>query len=332
MPFLPRKFPVAKLLETAFEGIPFPTQVENNHSDVRVAIVGRPNVENLQFRLSLARRSQCGQPHCRTTRDSIDAQVEVDGVRFTLIDTAGIRRKKAEHEVVDKFAAVRTERAIDRADVCVLVVDAERGMTVQEKRIAREIEEQGKGCVLLFNKWDLVKGFRMEHCQKSFEIDVPFLMHCPMLFASATTGRNLAQVFKMAKEVHEQQNRRVSTGQLNRFVEKAVQKVHPAMVQGRRLRIFYLAQVDVQPPRFVLFVNHPDLMLESYKKYLVNEFRQTYGFLGSPVEFVLKGRSARQEKADPLKPEVIKETVDELVFEEEEPTEAELDALDPSYF
>jgi GTPase len=243
---------------------------------------------------------------------------------LTLIDTAGIRRKTAEHDVVEKFAAVRTQRALERADVCVLVVDAVRGMTTQEKRIAFEIEAQGKGCVVLFNKWDLVKGFRMEHCRKSFEIDIPFLNHCPLLFVSGKTGRNLEGLFKTVKEVYEQQNRRITTGQLNKFVEKVVQKYHPPMLEGKRLRIFYLAQVDVQPPRFVLFVNHPKLMAETYKKYLINQFRETYGFLGAPIQFFLKGRIAKEEKTEnPVSPapqyehHLLQEN-EELIFEEDE--------------
>ena len=257
--------------------------------------------------------------------------------RFTLIDTAGIRRKSAENDAIEKFAAVRTQRALERADICVLVIDADRGITTQEKRIAREIETQGKGCILVFNKWDLVKGFRMEHCRKSFEIDTPFLNHCPMLFVSGLTGRNLDTLFKTVKEVHEQQNRRITTGQLNKFVEKATQKYHPPMLDGgKRLRIFYLAQVDVHPPRFILFVNKPSLMADSYKKYLINQFREAYGFLGSPIQFFLKGRSTK-DKSDaaapaPERSEPMSEN-EEFVFEqEEELSESELASLDPSYF
>jgi GTP-binding protein len=277
-------------------------------------------------------------PIAGTTRDSIDVEVLSGEDRFTLIDTAGIRRKSAECDAVEKFAAVRTQRALERADVCVLVIDADRGITTQEKRIAKEIESKGKGCILLFNKWDLVKGFRMEHCRKSFEIDTPFLNHCPLLFVSGKTGRNLDPLFKVIKEVHEQQNRRITTGQLNKFVEKAVQKYHPPMLDGgKRLRIFYLAQVDVQPPRFVVFVNKPSLMADTYKKYLINQFRETYGFLGAPIQFFLKGRNTRQDKAEKsaaLLSEGPLESVqeDETFVFEEELTEEELGALDPSYF
>lgn len=330
-------FQIAELLEAAFEGVSFSEEEPPQESKIHVAIVGRPNVGKSTIVNHLLNEERCVvSPIAGTTRDSIDIDLTVGEDKFTLIDTAGIRRKKAEHEAVDKFAAVRTERALERADVCVLVLDAERGMTIQEKRIAHEIEEQGKGCVVVFNKWDLVKGFRMEHCRKSFEIDVPFFNHCPILFASGLTGRNLDQLFSAVKQVHEQQNRRITTGQLNKFVEKAIQKYHPPMLEGgKRLRIFYLAQVDIQPPRFVLFVNNPQLMSDTYKKYLINQFREAYGFLGSPIKFFLKGRNTKKDREEtPHSPKSTSlEELDEFIFEDEEVSDEELrETLDPSYF
>jgi len=336
-------FHIAELLEEAFSDLTLPEEPLPEVTTTRVAIVGRPNVGKSTIVNYLLSEPRCVvSPIAGTTRDSIDVGLQVGEDHVTLIDTAGIRRKPAEHDAVDKFAAVRTQRALERADVCVLVVDADRGITTQEKRIAREIEEQGKGCILLFNKWDLVKGFRMEHCRKSFEIDTPFLNHCPILFVSGLTGRNLDQLFAAVKEVHTQQNRRITTGQLNKFVEKAVQKYHPPMLDGgKRLRIFYLAQVDVQPPRFVLFVNNPTLMLETYKKYLIGQFRETYGFLGAPIQFFLKGRNTKEKQeqaaaaspeATPCPREPLIEEDEAFVFEEEELSEEELSKLDPSYF
>ena len=330
-----QNFQIAELLEEAFADLSFPQESDEPDAGIKIAIVGRPNVGKSTIVNHLLDEERCVvSPIAGTTRDSIDVAIEVEGTPMTLIDTAGIRRKAKEYEVVDKFAAVRTERAIERADVCVLVIDAERGITVQEKRIASSIEAEGKGCILLFNKWDLVKGFRMEHCLKSFEIDTPFLLHCPALFVSGKTGRNLDKLFSTVKAVHQEQNRRISTGQLNKFVEKAIQKYHPPMLDGKRLRIFYLAQVAVQPPRFVLFVNKPDLMVESYKKYLINQFREAYGFLGAPVQFFLKGRQASKEdkpqEAEEL--DIGPEENETFVFQEAEPTEEELKRLDPSLF
>jgi GTPase len=285
-------FQIAELLEGALEGIDVLEEEEETPS-IKVAIVGRPNVgKSTLINYLLQEQRSVVSPIAGTTRDSIDATIEVEGKRFTFIDTAGIRRKKAEHEVVDKFAAIRTERAIERADVCLFMLDADEGMTAQDKRIAADIESQGKGCILLFNKWDLVKGYRMEHCLKSFQYDVPFLGHCPTLFISAHTGRNIGNLFTKINEVVEQLDRRITTGQLNKFLEKAMQKAHPPMIQGKRLRIYYMAQVDVHPPRFVMFVNIPDLMLESYQQYLINQFREVYGFAGAPLFFSLKGKGS----------------------------------------
>ncbi len=331
-------FQIAELLEEAFKGLTFPNPSdEKTDKNICIAITGRPNVGKSTLVNYLLDEQRCVvSPIAGTTRDSIDVEVEANGQRFTLIDTAGIRRKKSEHEAVDKFAAIRTERAIDRADICVFMIDAVRGITIQDQKIVKEIETQGKGCILLLNKWDLVKGCRMEHCLKSIEIELPFLSHCPMLFVSAQSGRNLEKLFETIVEVHAQQTRRVTTGQLNKFLEKVIQKCHPPMLGGKRLRIYYMAQVDVQPPRFVMFVNKTELMVETYKKYMINQFREMYGFAGSPIEFFLKGR---QKKEEPLheKDEVLyprtTETpeLEEFVFEEDLST-SEMEKLDPSYF
>ena len=320
-------FQIAELLEAAFANVSFDPEQEAGHPTIQVAIVGRPNVGKSTIINFLIDEERCVvSPIAGTTRDSIDIHVEAANTHFTLIDTAGIRRKKAEHEAVDKFAAVRTERAIDRADVCVLVLDGVQGITVQEKRIAHMIEEKGKSCIVLFNKWDLVKGFRMEHCKKSFETDIPFLTHCPALFVSGKSGRNLDRLFAEIQEVHMQQNRRITTGQLNKFLEKVIQKYHPPMIDGKRLRIYYMAQIDVQPPSFVLFVNYPDLMIDSYKKYLLNQFRETYEFVGAPIEFILKARSRREDGGSARE----KPKAQHSECESEDLCAEE--SLDPSYF
>jgi GTPase len=286
-------FQIAELLETALERLSW-EETEEEEAGIRVAIVGRPNVGKSTLVNYLLQEKRCVvSPIAGTTRDSIDIPIIVEDTLFTLIDTAGIRRKGAEHEVVDKFAAIRTERAIERSDICVLLLDAEEGLTAQEKRIAAHIESQGKGCLLLINKWDLIKGYRMEHCLKQLREEASFLAHCPTLFISAQTGRNLNDFFTKLKRVHEQLHRRITTGQLNKFVEQTIQRYHPPMLQGKRLRIYYMAQVENAPPRFVVFVNKPSLMVESYQQYMVNQFREAYGFSGVPLLFNLKGKKDR---------------------------------------
>lgn len=287
---------IAELLETAFssyEGLNEPVEKSNA---INLAIVGRPNVGKSSLVNYLLDDQRCiVSPIPGTTRDSIDIPFERDGKIYNLIDTAGIRRKHAEHEVVDKFAAIRTERAIERADICILMLDAQQGLTTQDKKIANSIEEAGKGCILLFNKWDLVKGFRMEHCLKGIEEEAKFLKHCPKLFMSAKTGRNVEKIFDLVSETDEHSKMRITTHELNKFVGAALQRNHPPMVMGKRLRIYYMAQVAIQPPKFILFVNYPNLMTEGYKKYLYNQFRDAYTFSGVPLEMHLKGKKKSQE-------------------------------------
>lgn len=293
---------IAELLEMAFEGTDKNAPVEELPGSIKVAIVGRPNVGKSSLVNTLLDEERCiVSPIPGTTRDSIDISFSIGDDLYTLIDTAGIRRKKSEHDVVDKFAYIRTERAIERADVCFLMLDAQQGLTAQEKRIANMIEEAGKGCILVFNKWDLVKGFRMEHCLKGIEEEAQFLKHCPKVFMSALTGRNIDKLFPLVKEIYADSQKRITTHQLNKFIGAALQKNHPPMIMGKRLRIYYMAQVAVQPPRFILFVNYPNLMTESYKKYLYNQFRESYGFVGVPIILHLKGKQpSRDSKGEGL--------------------------------
>lgn len=284
---------IAELLETAFSTFDKtpPEEPPVIAGSMKVAIVGRPNVGKSSLVNKILNDDRCVvSPIPGTTRDAVDIPFVLDGTSYTLIDTAGIRRKGAEHEVVDKFAALRTEKAIERADICLLMLDAVEGMTVQEKRIANQIEEAGKGCIILFNKWDLVKGVRMEHCLLALRQEVPFLEHCPVIFLSAKTGRNIDKIFPALKEVYENSHLRITTHQLNKFIASSLQRNHPPMIQGKRLRIYYMAQVSVAPVKFVLFVNYPNLMAGSYKKYLYNQFRETYRFTGVPIEMYLKGK------------------------------------------
>ncbi len=287
-------YKVAELLETALSHCE--ERFEEEIKSIKIALIGRPNVGKSTFLNALIGENRSiVSDIAGTTRDSIDAHIEYEGEHYTLIDTAGIRRKFKEKAVVEKFAAMRTASAISRADICVLMLDAEEGLSAQDKKIANEIEAQGKGCVILFNKWDKVKGIRMEHCAQVLAKDASFLAHCPTLFISALNGRNTQKIFEICKRVYHEMRRRITTGQLNKFVEKTMQLYHPPMIKGKRLRIYYLTQVRVDPPRFVLFVNHKNLMLETYRRYLLNAFRKTYAFEGCPVLLELRARSQRDD-------------------------------------
>lgn len=287
---------IAELLDSLLAQIDEDQIIEKNDVDgeLKVAIIGRPNTGKSTFLNHILDEERVVvSPIAGTTRDSVDVQVEVGGRRLTLIDTAGIRRKKSEHEAVEKFAAIRTERAIEKADICVLFLDANQGLTAQEKGIITKIESLGKGLVLFFNKWDLVSGYRMEHCEQALKIFAPFTQYCPMIFGSAKTGRNVPNIFKAIFTVEQMMKLRISTGQLNKFIDLTMQKVHPPMIQGKRLRIYYMTQVDTTPPKFVLFVNYPERMTTAYKRYLINEFRAAYQFTGVPLFFSLKSKDPK---------------------------------------
>jgi GTP-binding protein len=291
---------IIELLDEVFKGIVWQEEVvKEDAENIKIAIVGRPNVGKSTLLNAILGESRCVvSPVAGTTRDSVDVEITIEGQKYTLIDTAGIRRKKSEHEVVDKFAAIRTERALERADVCLLVLDAKEGLTAQEKRIAENIESLGKGCIVLMNKWDLVKGFRMEHCLRALQAKATFLNFCPTLFISALLGRNLGKLFTHIRHVHAELHKRITTGQLNRYIEKSIQKCHPPMLRGKRLRMYYMAQVDIAPPSFVLFVNKTELMTDTYKKYMVNELRKAYSFTGAPLLVSLRGKLGRERKEE----------------------------------
>lgn len=324
---------IAELLEMAFLDFPKDQIEKPSITPISIAIVGRPNVGKSSLVNYLLDENRCiVSPIPGTTRDSIDISFTKDGTLYTLIDTAGIRRKHSEHEVVDKFAAIRTERAIERADHCLLMLDAQEGMTTQEKKIANAIEAAGKGCILLLNKWDLVKGFRMEHCLKEVEDEASFLKHCPKIFISALTGRNVDQIFDVVQQVHADSQKRITTHQLNKFIGASMQKTHPPMIMGKRLRIYYMAQVSIQPPKFILFVNYPNLMTESYKKYLYNQFRETYGFIGVPLTMHLKGKKKTKEEKRSGDTTSSHPAEEDESFEYDNEAQMDESALDQSYF
>lgn len=328
---------IAELLEEIVSAFPnTEDQEEEVLPGIRVSIVGRANVGKSSLINFLLDEERCiVSPIPGTTRDSVNVAVEREGHTYTFIDTAGIRRKGAEHDAVDKFARVRTMKAIDNSDICLLMIDSQRGLTAQEKRIAKMIEDEGKGCILLFNKWDLVKGFRMEHCIKNVEDEVPFLKHCPKVMISAKTGRNIEKIFALINECSDASKERLSTPKLNKFIEEAIQRNHPPMLKGKRLRIYYMAQVGIQPPRFLMFVNSPTLMADSFEKYLYNQFRETFKFTGVPLVFHLRGKPKKsKEDADERihqRNVAIKAAKEEAESEEDLFDEDDLFELDDSF-
>jgi GTP-binding protein len=272
----------------------FPAQEEQGEDDsVKIAIVGKPNAgkSSLLNRL-LGRERAIVSPIAGTTRDAIDSKMEFDGIPITLIDTAGIRRRGRIDPGVEKYSVVRSFKAIERADVALLMIDAETGITAQDAHIAGYILEAWKSCVVLVNKWDAIEKdtYTMEAYTRDIRQQLNFMDYVPLLFISAKTGQRVDQVLPLALRVQEERLARLTTSKLNNILQKA-QDVHPAPSQaGRQLKIYYATQVRSDPPTFLLFVNDPSLMHFSYMRFLENQIRAEYGFIGTPIRVVAKAR------------------------------------------
>lgn len=272
----------------------FPQQEEQEEDEsAKIAIVGKPNAgkSSLLNRL-LGKERAIVSPIAGTTRDAIDSKLEFEGVPVTLIDTAGIRRRGRIDPGVEKYSVVRSFKAIERADVALLMIDAETGITAQDAHIAGYILEAWKSCVVLVNKWDAIEKdtYTMETFTNQIRQQLNFMSYVPMLFISAKTGQRVDQVMPLALQVQEERLVRLTTSKLNNLLQKA-QDVHPAPSQaGRQLKIYYATQVRSDPPTFLLFVNDPSLMHFTYSRFLENRIREEYGFLGTPIRVVAKSR------------------------------------------
>ncbi len=260
----------------------------------KVAIVGRPNVgKSTILNKLLGQDRSLVSPIAGTTLDAVDS--EIDGVCF--IDTAGIKRKQKEYETIEKYARIRTENAIKRSDICLLVLDASEGFSAQDKKIFSEIAENKKGCIFYINKWDLITHTQKEHLLRRMKEILPEAKHLPTLIGSALKDKELKGLFEMIGRVYENYTRRITTGQLNSFLEKVVQENNPPVIGTKRVRIYYLTQGSSAPPTFILFTNYPELMPNSYKRYLQNCFKEAYDFLGIPLTFHLKAKNKKKAKA-----------------------------------
>ncbi len=268
---------------------------------LRVAVVGRPNAgkSSIINRLVKGQRVIVSEI-AGTTRDSIEVPFQVgtgDGARhYKLIDTAGLRKWGKVKEAVDKYSNLRTEDAIKRADITLLVMDAEEGVTVRDKKILALIEKAEAGCIVIVNKWDLMED---ETTQRQFEknlrIDVPFLGHVPVFFGSAKSGFNMKKMIDAIEEVARNIATPLSTGVLNRILHGSFDRTSPPMVKGRRLKFYYATQVGVRPVRIKLFVNSPSLLTEPYRKYLERSLRQTFGMAGAPLVLIFNRRRALEK-------------------------------------
>jgi len=290
---------IYELLETALEGIAL-SPTEEEEQILKFCLMGRANVGKSTLLNALTKQNRAVVDSVAgTTRDSIDVFFQEGDKRYCCIDTAGIRRTHKEKEVVEKFAKMRTERAMERADMALFVLDATEPLTMQERRMLKLLEKLGKPILFLLNKWDLVKNFRMEHAIYALQRIHPYCAHMPILAISAETGRNLDKILPEAGALWERLNRNISTPELNRFIQVALAKNPSPNVLGKRLKIYYMTQVRRFPPSFVVFVNNPDLMSLTYRKYLTNQMREFFSLQGIAIKFFLKKRNNKKaaEKA-----------------------------------
>jgi len=273
----------------------FPEQeAEEEDDSIKIAIVGKPNAGKSSLLNKLVGEERAiVSPIPGTTRDATDTIIEYDGLPITLIDTAGIRKRgKIEHGGVEQFSVLRSFKAIERADVALLMIDATTGITAQDAHIAGFILEEWKSCVVIVNKWDAVEkdAFTMEEFTRKIRADLNFVDYVPLLFISAKTGQRVDQVLPMALRVQEERLARLTTSKINEVIHKA-QDAHPHPSHaGRQLKMFYGTQVRSDPPTFMIYVNDPKLMHFTYLRYLENQIRDEYGFLGTPIRIVIKGR------------------------------------------
>lgn len=281
------------LLDRIVEELPHDEEHEVELDGSKIAIVGRPNVGKsrlLNALLGQERAIVSEEPG--TTRDSLDTIIEWEGQQVMLIDTAGIRRRGRVEEGIERFSVMRSMRAIDRADVVLLVIDATEDFTAQDLHIAGYVEEQKKGIVVVVNKWDLVEkdSHTMEAYRERARNQLDFMPYAPLVFISAKVGQRVHRVLETALEVVEERNRRVSTAALNRVLKDAVAKHPPPSKPGKWVRFFYATQADVAPPTFIFFCNDPKMIHFSYQRYLENELRESFDFAGTPLRISFRSR------------------------------------------
>ena len=287
---------VGDLMEEVVAALPSNRTQEDDEEITKIAVVGRPNVgkSTLVNRL-LGYERVVANPTAGTTRDAVDTRFTVNKKPYLLIDTAGIRRKGKTVEKVEKYSVVDALRAIDRADVVLIVLSAEDGVTEQDSKIAGYAYEAGRGCIFVVNKWDTVQKDNSTMAKFTDDIrrNFKYLPFAPILFISASTGQRTGKIVAEVDLVMEQYSKRVTTGELNRIFTQAVDENHAPLASGKRVKFFYATQVGVKPPSFVIFTNCPEGIHFSYERYLANRFREAFGFTGTPLKLMFRGRDKK---------------------------------------
>ncbi len=279
------------LLDACLEYFP-PEGEENEEPDrINVAIIGKPNVGKSSLTNLIAGEQRVIVSNIAgTTRDAVDTKIDNQYGKYTFIDTAGIRRKSKVDDRIEKFSVMRAQMAIERADVCLIMIDAREGVTDQDTKIAGLAHEAGKASIIIVNKWDLIEKETgtMEQMRKDVMRDLSFMSYAPILFISALTGQRANRIYELINYVNDQSAMRITTGMLNNVLADAQARVQPPTDKGRRLKIYYMTQTGVKPPNFVVFCNRSDLFHFSYQRYIENQIRATFGLEGTPIRMVIR--------------------------------------------
>ncbi len=285
------------LLDKVFEYLPEDFGEDEDDEVINVAVIGKPNAGKSSLINAISREERSiVSDIAGTTRDAIDTLVTVDGQKFNFTDTAGIRRKSKVDDEIEKYSVMRAKMAVERADVCVIMVDATEGFTEQDSKVAGLAMEEGKAAIIAVNKWDIVEkdGKTMDSMRKQLMQDFSFMPYAPIIFISAKTGQRIDRLFELIKFVHAQNTMRISTGMLNELLADATARVQPPTDKGKRLKIYYMTQASTKPPTFVFFCNREELFHFSYQRYLENQIRATFGLEGTPVKFIIRERGDRK--------------------------------------
>ena len=289
---------IGDVLDAIYEALPTEEEKDEDNLTIKVAIIGKPNVgKSSLVNKILGENRVIVSNIAGTTRDAIDSEFENEYGKYIFIDTAGIRRKSKIEDNLEKYSIMRTLLAVERADVCLLMIDANEGITAQDATIAGEAHEAGKGIIIVVNKWDEYKkeNGTLEKYKKEVYNKLSYLSYAPIIFISAKTGQRVDKLFNIINNVANQNALRVSTSVLNQVLNEAIAIVQPPTDKGKRLRIYYMTQASTKPPTFVVFVNDKKLFHFSYERYLVNQLRKEFGLEGTPIRMIVRERNEKDE-------------------------------------
>ena len=288
---------IGDVLDAIYDELPPKSEDEEEDDVIKVAIIGKPNVgKSSLVNKILGEKRVIVSDIAGTTRDAIDSEFENEFGKYVFIDTAGIRKKNKVSEKLEKYSVMRSILAVERADVCLLMIDANEGVTEQDTKIAGEAHEAGKGIIIVVNKWDEYEkdNGTVEKYKKQVYDKLSYLSYAPILFISAKTGQRVNKLFELINSVASQNAMRVSTSVLNQVLNEAIAIVQPPTDKGRRLRVFYMTQASTKPPTFVVFVNDKDLFHFSYERYLINQIRKEFDLTGTPVRMIVREKSEKE--------------------------------------